>query len=524
MTAATFSIALLLFYAVLTYGLSALGMRKTTSLRSFAVGKGDMSPVLAGITMAASIASTATFVINPGFVYKDGLSAWAHYGLGAMLGLITALLILSRGFQRLGNRFQAVTLPAWIRSRFGSRGLGLLFAAMTLLYITFVVLILAGSALIVQGLFGLGYHTALVALLLFCFGYVLMGGTYAHAYTNAFQGVLMMGIAVVVFASGAEHLGSGFSERLAAVSVEFSSWINPGSDLYNGFFAVFASSFLITFALMLQPHIVTKVLYLKESPRDMNRFLAVAIGASLLFSLMLFVGFYAKLDGLEVARQDKVVVEYIAASFNPWVVAFIFMSLLAAGMSTLDGILVSMSAIVVSDFFLTTQTEAGAPRSPLSSALHLLERGVDRVSGLIFGLASGGRRVSELDEEEVGRVGLALSRYVLVLVGLVSLALAWDPPARLGLFAQQGVYALVAASCAPVVLGILSKREMSGMFVGSLSLSAVVVHFALRWGLDVINPSVSAAIGILVSLGLGALGLWVSGMTSRGASHTARVS
>lgn len=462
MTPLVFAIVLVGLFALVTYGLSAIGMTKTSDLRSFAVGKGDMSPVLAGVTMAASIASTATFVINPGFVYKDGLSAWAHYGLGAMLGLIVALVALSAGFQKLGNATGAVTLPAWIRARYGSRKLSLFFAAIMLFYISFVVLILGGSALILKGMFGLNEQVALVALLLFCFGYVLMGGTYAHAYTNAVQGVLMMIIALFVFFSGVEHFGPGMGERMAAMGDAWSSWVNPESDLYNSFFAVFASSFIITFALMLQPHIVTKVLYLKDTPGQMRTFLIVSIVASLVFSLMLFVGIFAKLDGLEVARQDAVVVQYISASFNPYVVMFIFVSLLAAGMSTLDGILVSISSIVVADFVLA----------------------------------------SDPDNPKLQRRGLSLSRWTVVIIGLVSLALAWDPPARLGLFAQQGVYTLVAASFAPVVLGIVTKRSWSAAQIGSMSVAAVVVHFGLRWGFDVINPSVSASIGILVSMAM----------------------
>lgn len=478
-----FSLLLVGLYAALTYGLSVLGMRQTKTLRAFAVGKGDMSPVLAGITMAASISSTATFVINPGFVYQDGLSAWAHFGFAALLGLAAALMVLSKGFQRIGNELKAVTLPAWIKSRYQSRALGLGFAAIMLLYVTFMVLILSGSALIVSELFGLGYHMALVALLLFCFGYVLMGGTYAHAYTNAFQGVLMMAIAVFVFFSGAEHLGPGFLERLEGAGQHLGAWVNPASDLYNGFFAVFISSFLITFALMLQPHIVTKVLYLKESKRDLRVFLAVAIGASALFSLMLFVGFYARLDGLVIERQDAVVVSFIAQSFSPYVVVFIFVSLLAAGMSTLDGILVSVSAIVVADFFLG----------------------------------------EDAHEPAAQRRGLAFSRWTVVVLGLVSLALAWDPPERLGLFAQQGVYALVAASCAPVVFGILVKGRVPAQLVGALSLLAVATHFGLRFFGGVVNPSVSASLGIIASFAVGALVLATQAALARAAPGAARL-
>ena len=56
-------------YVILVYGLSWVGMRRTKDISGFAIGNKDMSPYLIGITLAASIASTATFVINPGFVY-----------------------------------------------------------------------------------------------------------------------------------------------------------------------------------------------------------------------------------------------------------------------------------------------------------------------------------------------------------------------------------------------------------------------------------------------------------------------
>lgn len=464
MSAQTFSWLLCGAFALLTYGLSVVGMRQTTSLRTFAIGRGDMSPWLAGVTMAASVASTATFVINPGFVYRDGLAAWAHYGLAAMLGLITALLLLSSGFQRIGKKLQVVTLPDFVRKRYGSPLLGRIFALMTLFYISFIVLILSGSALILQQLFGLGYHSALVLLLLFVFGYVLMGGTYAHAYTNAMQGLMMVGIALWVFGAGSEHLGDGFFDRLDAISPAYGAWLNPESDLYHDVFSVFVSSFLITFALMLQPHILTKLLYLKEEPRDLRIFLGVTIAVSLVFSLMLFVGFYARLDGFVSDRQDAVVVQYLPTLFSPHAVALIFVCLLAAGLSTLDGILVAISSVVVADFLQAGQTT---------------------------------------DEGEAAQKALSQSRIVLVVVGLIALGLSWSPPARLGLFAQQGVYALVAASAAPMVLGILRPGFQSPRWVLGLSGGAVALHFALRVGLGIANPGVTASVAILCSVGAG---------------------
>jgi len=70
--------------------------------------------------------------------------------------------------------------------------------------------------------------------------------------------------------------------------------------------------------------------------------------------LMLLIGFYGRLEGPDIAAQDTVVREYLiytypGSLFGELVLTFIFITFLTAGMSTLDGILVSLSAMVVND-------------------------------------------------------------------------------------------------------------------------------------------------------------------------------
>ena len=102
MSAEIFKYGLTAGYALLVYWLSFIGMRRTSSVEGFSIGNKDMSPYVVGITLAASIASTATFVINPGFVYQHGLAAYLHFGVAGSLGILCAFLVLTRGFLRLG--------------------------------------------------------------------------------------------------------------------------------------------------------------------------------------------------------------------------------------------------------------------------------------------------------------------------------------------------------------------------------------------------------------------------------------
>jgi len=454
-------------YALLVYWLSWMGMRRTRSVEGFSIGNKDMSPYLVGITLAASISSTATFVINPGFVYTHGLSAYLHYGVAGSLGILTAFLVLTRGFLRLGESSAALTIPQWIFYRYNHRGFSLFFAFINLLSITFVVLILVGCSLLVTGLFPVEQKTALLLVLVFVFSYVLMGGTYAHAYTNSLQGVMMMLVTAVLFIQGWKYFDGEVLLSLQRVGSEYASAFNRDSNLYSDFFSVFVSGFVITFALMLQPHILTKVLYLR-SERDVNKFIGTTVVVGSLFTLMLMIGFYARLSGLEVDAQDTVVREYLLYEFGSsvwgeYVLVFIFLTLLAAGMSTLDGILVSLSAMVVND--------------------------------IVHPLA--GERLD----------GLAMSRWVLVGVGVVGVLLAWNPPPLIGLFAQKGVYGLAAASLVPLLFGVLVRRHIPLWVVGGSAAIGLLAHLWLNLLGVVENPAVSATYAIILSLVFGLPGL-----------------
>ena len=463
MTPQIFKYLLTAFFVLLTFALSWIGMRKTRDIKGYAIGNKDMNPYLIGITMAASIASTATFVINPGFVYTHGLSAYMHYGVAASLGVLTAFLALTKGFRTLGEHSGALTIPDWIYHRYGNRALSLFFAFINLLSITFVVLILVGCSMLMAQLFGIDQKLALTIALIFVFSYVLMGGTYAHAYTNTFQGIMMLAIALFLFFHGIKYFEGGFFNALSGVSANYALTYNPTSDLYYDFVSVFASGFIISLALMMQPHILTKVLYLRED-KDINKFIGTTVIVGFCFSLILFIGFFARLKGLEIPRQDAVVIQYIVSEFSTsseglYFLTFVSVALLAAGLSTLDGILVALSAMVLNDIY-----------RPLRKDRHLHPQ-----------------------------EALWPCRIILIGIGLISYALAYNPPRLVGLFAQKGVYGLAAASLIPILLGVLYKKTLPLWVVSSATAIALAGHLVLNLFLGVLNPAVSATYSILIA-------------------------
>jgi len=447
--------ALFLLYLAGTSYLAWLGHKKTQGIRAFAVGKGDMHPAIVGVTLAASVASTATFVINPGFVYVHGLSALMHLGVAAGLGVICGLLVMSTGFRRIGAKTQAITLPQWVGQRYGSRALAVFFAAVNLLSLSFVVLIVGGLSIVMQQTLGLGNVESLVLIIGFVFSYIFIGGTYAHAYTNTLQGVIMVGVSLLIVASGVHLLTDGaFFDRLAAKDPHLTMLVNPESDLYSSFFTVYASGFIVGFALVCQPHIMTKALYVKTD-KAVRQYLAVAVGVSLVFSALLLVGLYAHLVELPpealidratgTFRQDQVMAAYLAHSFGPVLLSIITVALLAAGMSTLDGILVALSSIAANDLFLNLTRE---------------------------------NLLANKSERERGRLAHRASQVILVLMGIAAFAIAVDPPRLLGIFGQVGVYGIIVAATVPILFGILF-RGLSSRAALAAALTGLIVHFGL---------------------------------------------
>jgi len=460
--------SLFLAYMVGTSWLAWLGHKKTTDIRSYAIGSGDMKPWIVGITLAASIASTATFVINPGFVYAHGVSAFMHFAVAAGLGIACGLLLISNRFRKIGAANKAITLPQWIGQRYGSKSLTVFFAAANLLSLCFVVLIIGGLSIVMQNTLGLTNVESLVLVTVFVFSYVFVGGTYAHAYTNTLQGILMIGVTLVIVASGFPLLADGpaaFFDKLAAVDPNLIKAVNPSSPLFGDGFTVYVAGFVIGFALVCQPHIMTKALYVKDS-RAVKRYLAVTIGVSMLFMMLLLVGLYARVGDMPAGiRQDTVMTVYITETFPAPVTAFITIALLAAGMSTLDGILVALSSIAANDLFLaTTENNLLRHKTPEQRAV----------------------------------IAHHASRVILIGMGLVAFVVALHPPKLLGIFGQVGVYGIVAASTAPIVFGVLS-RTVTGGAVFVASVVGLTVHFGLyAWGVR--NPAVSATYGIFASV------------------------
>ncbi len=472
-------------YLLGTAYLGWLGHKKTRDFSSFAIGQGDLSPLTVGVTLAAATASAATFIINPGFVYVDGLAAFMHLGISVFVGFVLMLSVLSFRFRKIGEANHALTIPDWIGKRYRSKAFALYFALINLLTVAFIVLLVGGISIVMQKLLGVDNITALIITLVFVTGYVLFGGTYAHVFTNMFQGFLMIGITAIIVWSGVKLMlaEDHFWQNIRAIDSNLLAWVNPKSALYNDLFSTYVSGFFIGAALVCQPHILTKALYVKTD-KAVRNYILVFSAVFFFFCLLLLAGFWAHLavpaeqlndPATGAFRQDLVMTTYLQFAFPDWMFTIISVVLLAAAMSTLDGLLVGISTITANDLVLNL-------------ADHFSKK--------------------DMDQSTKMNLALKISHLVLIVIAVVVFLITLSPPKLLGIFGQTGVYGLVLAAVPPLLAGVLFQR-VSTPLVWSMSVMALIIHFGLFFfgqqlfphsSLAFGNPGVTATIGLLLTV------------------------
>lgn len=484
-TMVTATIFLILAYAGVILFLVIRGARQTKSLGDYALGSVAFHPVMVGLSLAASMTSAATFIINPGFIALYGISGVLAYAVFMPLALYISLVVLTRAFRRHGKAVKALTLAQWMSTRYASKAFGLYFAVLSLLLITFIVLIAVGMTKVLASALNANEIVVLGCLIVFIFGYMMFGGANSMVYTNAIQAGIMILVAIMLLGSGYEHFKGGimqFLHKLEAIDPMLVSWKNPSSPLFRDAFEIIFCSMVIGMAIVCQPHIITRSMLLKEEAH-VNTFLATTIIVQILFFSVVITGLYARLqypdlsvDG-QALKMDGIIPAYVVSEFVVWAGLIVIIGLLSAGLSTLENLIQSVSTTLTADLI-----------QPLT------------------GLKEG---------EGLGNKVVWVNRGVIVLLAIVAFILSRDqlihPALSVGIFAQNGVYAYFSAAFIPVLFGIFIKDVHRAAPIIA-SVAALVTHFLVYYGQLTIyttgavrNPAVASTIAILaaVTIGLG---------------------
>lgn len=460
------------------------GAKRTTSIKDYAVGSVAFSPMAVGLALAASMTSAATFIINPGLIGLYGVSGVVAYAVALPLAAFASLIVLTKRFREHGTQVKALTMAQWIGNRYQHQGYATFFAVLSLLLLTFIVLIVVGLAQLLGQALGIDPTAVMIGTVVFVFGYMMFGGANSMVYTNTIQALLMLVVAIMLLGSGQDFLAGGighFLDQLAAIKPSLVQPTDPDSLLFRDYFEIIFCQIIIGIAIVCQPHIITKSLILKEDS-DVNKYLMTAIAAMLVFFSVVVVGLYARLTfpdmsvGGQPIKPDQLVPAYVVHRFHVAAGLFVTLGLIAAGISTLEGLIQSLSVTLTNDLLLSN-LRAWQGWSDASKVL--LNRGVIVVIGVLT---------------------ILLSRQQIL-----------HPDLSVAIFAQNGVYAYFGAAFFPLVMGMFTQSKPTKAAIAA-SLVSLTVHFGMYYGKigpymqnAVNNPAIASTFAILISTAIGLL-------------------
>jgi sodium/proline symporter len=348
-------------------GMIAVGVwmyRRTNDLSDFVLGGRQLGTVPAALSAQASDMSGWLLLGLPGAIYASGLGeAWI--GIGLLVGTYLNWRFVARRLRAATEAADdSVTLSAYFESRFEDRTrlLRLVSATVTIVFFTiYVASGLVAGGLLFQQVFGVDASAAIVLSAVIIVIYTLLGGFLAVSYTDAVQGLLMLGalLVVPVVAVAADGGLAAMSDTVAAESPDLLRLTGAASFEGDGWTGAGTLSMVAIVSGLAwglgyfgQPHILARFMGIRSTTMvTAARRIGVAWVALCLAGAVLVgvagIAFFPE----PLADPETVFLGLISETLQPWLAGILLTAVLAAIMSTADSQLLVSSAAITEDLY-----------------------------------------------------------------------------------------------------------------------------------------------------------------------------
>lgn len=346
------------FYTVLLIYLGIMAFigwyasKGTSSLSDYFVLSGKAGVVVSGIAYFATQFSMGTFLGVPGTIYGVGYAGMAISVPGAVFCMILPALLVGKRLVKLGHEYKFLTMADYLSDRYGSTNMSAFLGVLMLVFlIPMMGAQIIGAGVIVHVFTGLPEWVGVVGMGAIVIIYCMTGGMKGAMLTDVIQGGLMIATAIVTFILSVK-MGGGFesiNQNLLEMNESYLTF--PGNNNYMPWQFYVSQIVLWSFFTIGQPHLFTKFFAMKNHK---VMFKAILLGtAGMFFSATLIewsaVNAITFLPGVE--KIDQVVPLILQKGLNPFLASVFIAGIVAAGMSTIDGVLVITSGAVTRDIY-----------------------------------------------------------------------------------------------------------------------------------------------------------------------------
>ncbi|WNL16186.1 cation acetate symporter [Arcobacter cryaerophilus gv. pseudocryaerophilus] len=224
--------AMIMFFAFIigTMGITKWAASKTKSASDFYTAGGGITGFQNGLAIAGDYMSAASFLGISGMIYLNGFDG-IIYAIGFLVGWPIILFLMAEKLRNLG-KFNFTDIAAY---RLDERRIRILAACGSLTVVTFYLIAqMVGAGKLIEVLFHIPYHWAVVIVGALMIIYVTFGGMLATTWVQIIKAVLLLGgvtimAGLVLATTGINFSFANLAETAVNLHAKKDAILAPGS-------------------------------------------------------------------------------------------------------------------------------------------------------------------------------------------------------------------------------------------------------------------------------------------------------
>ncbi len=355
----TVKIIIAVIYLAVIFYLGFKGWQSTKQSTDYMLAGRQMNPFIMAMSYGATFVSTSAII---GFGGAAGLFGFPLLWLTLatiVVGIFIAMVFFGKRTRRMGLALGSHTFPELLGRRYNSRFIQGFAGGVIFLFIpVYAAAVLIGISRMMEISFGIPYGAALIVISIILAMYVVTGGMKAVMYTDAFQGIIMAVMMLILIVSTYAMLG-GVTEAHQTLTdmvnlmpaklqkggiIGWTQGAKFGTPLWLVIYTTIVYG--VGIGVLAQPQLAVRFMTV-PSDRELNRavlyggiFIPLMTGVAFLTGALSNAVFFKEVGKISITvaggNMDKIIPMYIEQMMPSWFSSLFLLAMLAAGMSTLS--------------------------------------------------------------------------------------------------------------------------------------------------------------------------------------------
>ncbi|KPH75186.1 MULTISPECIES: sodium:solute symporter family protein [Bacillaceae] len=325
---------------------------KQNNMNSYFLGDRKMNGFVSALSYSATTYSAFMLVGLAGLTYNGGVGALG-FELIYLMG-VSLVAFFGPRFWKVGKKFGYVTPSEMLGDRYDSKTVAILVAVSNCIFlIPYSAVQLSGVGYLLQGVTNnaISFSTGVILATALAIFFTYIAGIRSVAWTDSLQALFMIITSTIVVLVLIKGLG-GFSGFFGTLETKYPEYLTvPG----NGFFSFlnFLGLSLPWFFFSLSNPQVSQRLYMPSSLKSMRHMLMGFLIFGLIYTIVAIIWGYSALIMFPNLENADMATPLVLQSdlIPPILGAIVMVGIMAAAISTIDSILLTLSSLFARDVY-----------------------------------------------------------------------------------------------------------------------------------------------------------------------------